>query len=137
MDYFLQFHWWYLVVGFLLFIVFAKGKGGVVVKRFTAHLEILDPRFAECRPEAKYSKFKEGSPDHIEIELENLFLEPGEELEFWLDGELLSEVSVENDHEAEFDHWSDEGVSFPVINGGEELVIRYQNTDVLKGIFTS
>lgn len=135
MDYFLEFHWWYLLVGFFLFIFFGKGKGGGVVKRFSAKMEILDKRFEECRPEVTYAIFKEGSPDHIEIELENLFLEVDEELEFHINGKLLAIVKVKRDREAEFDHWSDEGVDFPVIKGGEELVVKYQNIDVLKGIF--
>jgi len=135
MDYFLEFHWWYLLVVFFLFIFFGKGKGGVVVKRFTAKMEIFDQRFEECRPEVTYTIFKKGNPDHIEIELENLFLEVDEELKFHINGKLLAIVKVEQDREAEFDHWSDDGVNFPVIKGGEELVVKYQNIDVLKGTF--
>ena len=83
MDYFMEFHWWYIPIGFIfLLFLFGKGKGGVVVKRFTANMEILDQRFDGCRPEAKYSIFKEGSPDHIEIEVEKLPIQVGEELKF-------------------------------------------------------
>ena len=132
----MEFHWWYLLVGFVLaFVVFGKGKGGVVVKRFTANLEILDQQFEGCRPEAKYSIFKEGKPDHIEIELEGLTIAVGEELEFQLNGKTLAKVNVEPDKEAEFDHWSDEDVYFPPIREGDELVIKYQNVEVLKGTF--
>ncbi len=135
MDYFLEFHWWYLLVAFLLVLVFGKGKGGVVAKSFTANLEILDERFKHCRPEARYAIFKNGSPDHIEIELDDLFLEAGELLDFYIDGNRLAQVAVKRNKEAEFDHWGDEGVEFPKIAGGEELVIRYKGAAVLKGTF--
>ena len=132
----MEFSWWYVVGGlFLIFLVFGKRKGGVVVRRYTAQLKVLDPRFEGCRPEASYSTFKEGSPDHIDIELEDLTIPVGEELEFMLNGELLATVPVERDREAEFDHWSDEGVDFPAIVEGDELVIRYQGVDVLRGTF--
>ena len=42
---------------------------------------------------------------------------------------------VKNNNEAEFDHWSDEGITFPKITENDLLVVRYQNTDVLKGTF--
>lgn len=135
MDYFGEFHWWYLAAGLLLFLLFGKGKGGVVVKRFTADLSVLDERFSACRTEASYAIFKEGSPHHIEIEIENLFLAVDEVLEFFLDGDLLAAVKVEKDKEAEFDHWSDEGVSFPEIKGGEHLVIKYKELAVFEGTF--
>lgn len=133
----MEFHWWYLPVALVVFfLLFRDRKGGVVVTRYSATLEVLDPRFADCRPEADYSIFKEGTPDHIEIELEGLAIPPGDELEFRLNGELLAVVRVERDHEAEFDHWSDEGVDFPRIHEGDELVIRYRGADVLQGTFS-
>lgn len=135
MDYFLEFHWWYILVGFFLLILFNKGKGGVVVKRFTANMKILDQRFIECLPEATYSVFKKGKPEKIDIEIENLFLQTGEELEFLINGKVLSHVKVKSNKEAEFEHWSDEGVDFPKIHEGDELVIKYQGIDVLKGTF--
>lgn len=135
MEYFMQFHWWYILAGFVLcFIVFGKGKGGLVVKRVTAKLEILDQRFAKCPAEAKYSTFKEGSPDHIEIKIKELPAFVGEELEFQINEEKLAMVRVGR-NKAEFDYWSDEGVGFPVIKEGDELVIKYQGVVVLKGIF--
>ncbi len=135
MDYFLEFHWWYLLVAFFLFTFFGKGKGGIVVKRFTANIEVLDQRFEECRPNATYAIFKEGSPDHIEIEIDNLFLNVGEELEFYINGTLLAIVKVKRNKEAEFDHWSNEGVNFPAIEDSDELTIKYQSSEVLKGTF--
>ena len=137
MDYFFEFHWWYILIGVLFVIAFGKGKGGFVVKRFTADLELLDDRFKACRTEASYAIFKEGSPDHIEIEIENLFLCAGEVLEIFLDGKFLATATVEKDKEAEFDHWSDEGVSFPEIKGGEHLVIKYKGTPIFQGTFQS
>ncbi len=120
----MEFHWWYIFIGLIFFFIFfGKGKGGVVVKRLTANMEILDQRFDECRPEAEYSTFKEGSPDHIDIEIEQLPIQVGEELEFQLNRKTLANVKVERDKEAEFDQWSD------------ELVIKYQGVDVLKGTF--
>lgn len=107
------------------------------MERYIADMEILDECFKGCRPEASYSIFKEGKPHHIDIEIENLALPTGEELDFRLNGETLAKVEVEKDKEAEFDYWSDEGVKFPVIKEGDELVIRYENTDVLKGVFKS
>jgi len=135
-DYFMEFHWWYILVGaFLFFIIFGKGKGGVVVRRYTANMEVLDPRFEGCRTEAEYSVFKKGQPEHIDIEIEQLSIPVGEELEFQLNGETLANVRVERDKEAEFDHWSDEGVDFPAVREGDELIVKYQNVNVLKGIF--
>jgi len=132
----MEFHWWYIFSGIILFfIIFGKSKGGIVVKRFTANLEILDQRFEGCVAEAEYSMFKEGRPDHIEIELDRLSIPVGEELEFHVNGKLLANVAVERDKEAEFDHWSDEEVDFPVIKKGDELIIKYQNINVLKGTF--
>ena len=49
-------------------------------------------------------------------------------------GKAFDGVKVEKDREAEFDHWSDEDVTFPVVTMGDELIIRYRGTDVLKGI---
>lgn len=137
MDYFLEFHWWYVFVGIILiFMLFGKSKGGVVVKRFTANIEVLDERFSGCQTEAKYTIFKEGKPDHIEIEVEKLSIPVDEELEFQLNGTTLAKVRVKRNKEAEFDHWSDEGVDFPVIKQGDMLVIKYQGVDVLRGIFS-
>ncbi len=136
MDYFLQFHWWYVLIAIvLLFIFTGKSKGGIVVKRFTADMQILDDRFLGCDPEADYSIFKEGKPDHIEIEIERLTIPVGDELEFYLNGKLLSKVSVKRNKEAEFDHWSDEDVTFPKIKEGDEVIVKYQGVDALKGIF--
>ena len=134
MEYLLQFHWWYVLVGILLFfMIFGKSKGGIVVKRLTANMEVLDDRFSACRLEADYSIFKEGEPDHIEIELERLSIPVGDELEFLINGKRLAIVAVERDKEAEFDHWSDDGVDFPVIKEGDALLIRYQDVDVVRG----
>ena len=138
MDYFMEFHWWYLLVGFILFFfISGKGKGGFVVKSFTANMEILDQRFKGCQPEARYSIFKEGSPDRIEIEVEQLSIQVGEELEFQLNGKTLAKVRVKRNKEAEFDHWSDEDVYFPAIKENDAIVIKYQNIEVLRGIFQS
>ena len=138
MDFFSEFHWWYVLIPAAAFVLLTgKSKGGVVVQRFDAQLQVLDDRFSGCEPEASYAEFKEGSPDHIEIELENLSLGVGEELELYLNESLLAKIKVEKDREAEFDHWSDEGVAFPKIVGGEELKIRYQGADVLQGVFAA
>ena len=52
-----------------------------------------------------------------------------------INGKKLATVLVEQDKEAEFEHWSDGNVSFPVIKEGDELIIMYQNADALKGTF--
>jgi len=52
-----------------------------------------------------------------------------------LNGVKLADVIVKRDKEAEFDHWSDEGIKFPKVNVGDDLVIKYKNTAVIKGIF--
>lgn len=136
MDYFLEFHWWYVLIGFVLLIKFTgKSKGGIVVKGFTADMQILDERFNDCDPDASYYIFKAGKPDHIDIEVERLSIPVGDELEFYLNGKLLAKAEVKKDKEAEFDHWSDEDVYFPKINEGDELVVKYQNEDVIKGTF--
>jgi hypothetical protein len=136
MDYFMKFHWWYLPVGFVLvFMFFGKGKGGIVVKRVTANLEPLDQRFAECTTEAKYSTFKEGSPDHIEIKIKELPVSAGDQLEFLINNKTLAMVQVKSKKKAEFDYWRDENVDFPVIKEGDELLIKSQGADVFKGTF--
>jgi len=113
MDYFLEFHWWYVLIGLVLLVKFTgTSKGGLVVK-----------------------SFREGKPDHIDIEVEDLTIPVGDELEFHLNGKLLAKAEVKRNKEAEFDHWSDENVYFPKINEGDELVIKYQNVDVIKGTF--
>ena len=79
--------------------------------------------------------FKEGKPHKIEIEVENLPLQAGEFLDFYINRKLLSRVEVKHDLEAEFEHWTDEGVDFPQINAGDKLDIVYQNRVVLSGVF--
>ena len=130
------YHWIAIVIGVVLFLkLFGKSKGGAIVSRVTADLKVLSPQFQSCRPEAKYLTFKEGKPNKIDIEIENLPLQPGEVLDFYINRKLLSRVEVKRDLEAEFEHWSDEGVDFPHINPGDQLDIAYQNTLVLSGVF--
>ena len=126
-----------MVVLTLFFVVFGKGggRGGVVVSRVTADLRPIDPEFKRCRPEAKYSTFQEGKPHKIDIEIENLPLQPGEVLSFYINRQLLANVEVERDREAEFEHWSDGDVPFPQINAGDQLDVVYQNKAVMSGIF--
>jgi len=136
MDYFLEFHWWYVLLGLVVFVLlFGKSKGGVVVKRYSAYLEVLDERFTGCTQEAKYLVFKPGKPEKIEIEVEKLPLDVGEMLEFQINGKHLANVLVEKDKEAEFEHYSDEGVSFPKIKAGDEVTIKYQGKNIIQGEF--
>lgn len=131
-----EFHWWYIPFGLvLLYVVFGKNRGGFVVRGYTADLEILDDRFRDCRTEADYNIFKQGSPDHIEIEIDDVPLPHGEELVFVLNGDELAKVPVKRNREAEFDVWGDEGVSFPQVNAGDELVILYKDQAIMKGSF--
>lgn len=138
MDYFLEFHWWYLLVAFfLLFVIFGKKKGGAVETHVSAELEPLDDRFQNCRPKADYMTFANGSPDHIDIEIKQLPLTEKETLEFRINGKLLAEVPVSPSLKAKFDHWSDEGVTFPAIKSGDELTVVYDSAEVFKGTFKS
>ena len=131
-----QFHWWMVPLALVvLFILFGKKKGGVVAQRLEADFDVLDDRFAESRPEADYCTFKAGTPDHIDIELENLPVPVGEPVELLLNGALLATVPVKRNREAEFDHWSDEAVDFPKVEAGDELVVRYHGASVMKGVF--
>ena len=134
MEYFLEFHWWYIFVA-LIALFFINGKGGIVVKRFSANLQLIDDRFKDCIPEATYSMFKEGNPHKIDIEIDRLPLEVGEVLAFELNGALLANAKVKRDKEAEFEHWSDEDVYFPEVKAGDELVIKYKGREILKGTF--
>lgn len=137
MDYFMEFQWWYILAGILIFsVLFGKKRGGLIVKRFTAALEVLDERFKDSPIEAKYNIFKKG-PDHIEIEVKELSIPVDDELEIHLNGVLLAKVKVKKNRKAKFDHWSDGDVKFPAIKDGDKLVIQYQNVDVLKGTFRS
>ncbi len=136
MDYLLQFHWWYILIGiFLFFILFGKKKGGVVSTRLTADFQILSQRFEGCKPEADYATFKNDGPDHIDIEIKRLPLNEDEQVEFLINGTLLAKVKVKRNKEAEFDHWADENIDFPVIHENDELIVIYDNTEVLKGSF--
>lgn len=140
MEYFMEFHWWYLLVlAYVLFVLpIPGGKGGFVVSGFTAQLEPLDQRFKDCQPEASYSIFKEGQPDKIDIEVDHLHnIDTGEKLELQLNGVTFAEMVVKFSSEAEFEHWSDEGIEFPRVKQGDVLVIKYQGMDVLKGTFES
>lgn len=138
MDYFLQFHWWYLLVAVVLFfVIFGKKKGGVVATRVSAELETLDDRFQNCRAKADYMTFTNDSPDHIDIEIKQLPLKENETLEFLINGKLLAEASVRPNLKAKFDHWADEDVEFPVVKSGDELIVIYDNSEVLKGTFIS
>ena len=102
---------------------------------FEADFEIFDSRFKGCDLEADYSIFKEGKPHHMDIEVDDLTIPVGDELDFKINGELLAKVKVARDREAEFDHWSDEDVDFPEIKSGDELTIWYEGVMVIKGVF--
>ena len=134
----MEFKWVLIIIGVIAFlIIFSKGssKGGVVVNRVKADLNILSPQFAKCRPEASYTTFKEGKPHKIDIEVENLPLQPGEVLDVYINRKLLSRIEVERDREAEFEHWSNEGVEFPQIQAGDKIDFVYQNQAVISGVF--
>ncbi len=132
----MEFHWWYILVGIILFFLFfGKKKGGVVTTRLIADMQVLDSRFESCKPKANYTTFKNDGPDHIDIEIERLSLSENQELEFLINGNLLAKVKVKRNKEAEFDHWADEDIHFPVIHEGDELIVIYDNTEILKGIF--
>ena len=124
-----------LIFAFFFLKMLGRGKGGVVKTRFTADFNVLDQRFATCRPEADYSIFKEGKPHKIEIEVERLPLEPGDTLDVYINRQLLSKITVKRDLEAEFEHWSDDDVPFPQIKAGDVVDIVYQNKLVLSGVF--
>lgn len=134
MDYFFEFHWWYILIAFIFFLAFS-GKGGIVVTRLTARLKILDDRFIGCLPEADYCIFKEGEPHKFEIEIEDLAIPVGEELEFQINGETLAFVKVTSKNKAKFEQWSDGNVKFPIIKKGDEIDIKYEGEVVLKGTF--
>ena len=139
MDYLTQFHWWYVpVLLILLFVFTADSKGGLVQKKFAAVFQILDDRFQGCKPEADFCVFRAGKTVKLEIEVERLAIPLGEELELYINGALLAKVPVKKDGsgaEAEFEHYSDEGVDFPTIVEGDEIVIRYEGIDVITGRF--
>jgi len=134
MEYFSEFHWWYLLVGFFILVLFT-GKGGVVVKRYSADFTILDESFKDCILEATYSIFKKGKPEKFEVEVKNLSLTAGETLEVLINGAHLANISVKKDKEAEFEHWSDEGVYFPKIVDGDSITIKYTGKDIFKGTY--
>ncbi len=130
----MEFHWWYIpILLFAILLIF--GKGGIVRKRFTANMQVLDNRFETCRPEMHYVIFKEGQPEKIDLEIDDLDLPVGDELEFRLNNIVLANVKVKRDREAEFEHWSDDGVDFPAIKEGDLLEVYYQGTLVMKGTF--
>ena len=132
----MEFHWWYIpVLLVVIFLFFGKRKGGVVEQRVVARMDVQDPRFEACQLDADYCTFRNEGPDHIEIEIEQLPLAPGETLEFLINGEHLADVEVNRSRQAEFDHWSDEGVDFPVVMAGDVLLIRYNGADVVRGVF--
>lgn len=136
MEFVKQYPWIFIVIGALFFLKFLikRGKGGSVVTRVTADLQVLDPQFQACETEAKYITFKEGQPDKIDIEIEDLPLQAGEVLDFYINRQLLSRVEVKRNLEAEFEHWSDEDVALPIINAGDQLDIVYQNRPIMSGV---
>ncbi|MBR9805407.1 hypothetical protein GYB62_02735, partial [bacterium] len=93
------------------------------------------PRFEQCRTEAEYTTFVNGSADHIEIDIERLPLAIDDELELFLNGRIFSTIAVRRDKEAEFDNWDDETLDVPPIKAGDELVIKYENRAILQGVF--
>ncbi len=137
MEFVKQYPWIFVAIGAVVFLRFLikNGKGGRVVTRVTANLQVHDPRFQACETEAKYVTFKEGQPDKIEIEIEDLPLQPGEVLDFYINRQPLSRVEVKRNLEAEFEHWSDGDVPFPQIKAGDQLDIAYQNRVIMSGVF--
>ena len=136
----MEFNEKYIWVGVAIAVIFflklfGKGRGGVVVSHFTADLQILDPRFQACRPDADYCIFKEGKPHKIEIEVENLPLQEGDVLDFYINQKPLARVPVKRDLEAEFEHWSDGDVNFPEIKEGDKVDIIYQGHVIMTGVF--
>ncbi|MBB3167003.1 hypothetical protein [Simiduia aestuariiviva] len=134
MDYFMQFHWWYLFVVFIVLFMF-NGKGGVVVRRLSAPLKSQDARFDACRAEAHYVIFKVGKPDKIDIELKNLSIPQGSGLGLSLNNASFAAINVRRNGKAKFEHWTDEPMTFPVIQLGDELAVKYQGQIVLSGVF--
>ena len=136
MEYFQQFQWWYIPLGILaLFLMFGKSKGGIVVTRVSANLQPLDGCYSSCRSKARYSTFKPGEPDSIDIRVDGLTLEPGTELALELNNKSFATVNVRKKGDIKFDHWSDEGIDFPKIRAGDKLEIIYQGTPIFAGTF--
>lgn len=136
MDNLLEFNWWYILIAVIIFAIVKRGKGGVVTKRYEAKLVAVEPSFQGCKTEATYAVFKEGRPDHINIEIDNLPIAAGEEVELLMDGQRFARVKVNRRSSIDFDHWSDETTSFPVVSGGEDLCVRFQGSDLFKGTFS-
>jgi len=111
------------------------GKGGLVKKQYIADLEIMDERFSGCISKASYSIFKEGKPEKVRIKLEELTIPIDDQLELYLNDKNLAKIQVNKNKKAKYRIWSDEDSQFPEINAGDELTVKYEGKEVLKGFF--
>ncbi len=133
MEYFLEFHWWYLLVGIALLFIFF-GKGGVVKYSFTAELEPIDEIVKDCRGYCARKFFRNGKDEKFVVDIQDISLPAGEHLELYINSTLLETLTVKKSREIEFDTWNtDEG--FPNIQPGDKVEIRYQNKPVFSGTF--
>ncbi len=133
MEYFLEFHWWYIAVILLLhFIFFAKG--GVVIDEFVAQLEPLDERFKNCEGYCNRRFFKNGKDEKFTVDIQHIDLPVGEEVTLLLNQKVFKKLKMQKRQRIEFDIWnSDE--SFPLIQIGDKVEIHYQGQPIFEGVF--
>lgn len=133
MEYFLEFHWWYVLVVIVLLFVFF-GKGGVVKYSFVAELEPIDEIVKDCRGYAARKFFRNGKDEKFVVDIQDISLLAGELVELYLNAALFKTLTVKRSREIEFDIWNTDE-QYPKVQLGDEVEIRYLNKPIFSGTF--
>ena len=133
MEYWMEFHWWYIpVVIIVLFIFF--GKGGVVIDRFEAKLEAQEARFKDCDAHCTRKFFKNGKDESFQVDIQDIDLPAGDEVAVMINGALLKMLKVKKSKEIEFDIWND-AEDYPIVQPQDTVEIQYNNKPIFVGVF--
>lgn len=133
MVYFLEFHWWYCIVGFIL-LMLLTGRGGSVSKRIITPLDVVDEKFAGARGHVELTLFKNGKDRKLEVEIDFIDLNKGEELEVFINQQLYRIARVESDKEADVDHWKGDD-DYIEIKPGDLVEVKYRDVLIMHAIF--
>jgi len=137
-EYFLEFHWWYVLVAFIiLFIFFGESKGGVVTHRFYTDLSAIDDRFSKCVGYSSRSFFKNMKDEKFKVEIDKIPLERGEELDIHINDKFFRTEKVKRNREIEFDIWLDDKLvdNFPKVMPKDKIVVFYNKYPILEGVY--
>ena len=96
----------------------------------------LQPPDAPYRGDLVESFFDNLLPDSIDIRVRKLPCNPDTEFELKLNQKRNAIVKASQGKKIDFDHWSDEEITFPKIRSGDKLEICIAGSTVLEGSFT-